>query len=121
MNICIIGTGYVGLVAGACFADMGHQVICVDVLQKKIDQLNRGEIPIYEPGLDYLVSKNAKAKRLFFTTDIPRSIKNSKAIFIPVGTPPGEDGSADLQHVLAVAKTIGHNLNDYKIIINMLR
>ena len=118
MNITVIGTGYVGLVAGACFADMGHEVTCVDVLPEKIDMLNRGEIPIYEPGLDHLVKRNSQEKRLFFTTDIAPAIKRSKAVFIAVGTPPGEDGSADLKHVLGVAKTIGNHLNGYKVIID---
>ena len=118
MKICVIGTGYVGLVAGTCFAEMGNQVICADVVKDKIDSLKQKKIPIYEPGLRELVEKNVTEKRLFFTTNITNSIKQSKAIFIAVGTPPDEDGSADLKHVLAVAKIIGENLDEYKIIVN---
>lgn len=111
MHIAVIGTGYVGLVAGACLAETGNDVICCDIDQEKIDRLNRGEIPIYEPGLEPLVERNLEAGRLTFTTDVPAAVRASGIIFIAVGTPPGEDGSADLQHVLAVAKTIGQNLD----------
>lgn len=111
MHIAVIGTGYVGLVAGACLAETGNDVICCDIDQEKIDRLNRGEIPIYEPGLEPLVERNLEAGRLTFTTDVAAAVRASGIIFIAVGTPPGEDGSADLQHVLAVAKTIGQNLD----------
>ncbi len=118
MKITIIGTGYVGLVAGTCFADTGNEVICADVDQNKIDTLNKGEIPIYEPGLKEMVLRNAKEDRLIFTTDIKIAIEKSKIIFIAVGTPPDEDGSADLKHVLAVARDIGKYMNSPKIIVN---
>ena len=111
MHIAVVGTGYVGLVAGACLAETGNDVICCDIDQNKIDRLNRGEIPIYEPGLEPLVERNLEQGRLTFTTDVPAAVRASEIIFIAVGTPPGEDGSADLQHVLAVAETIGKNLD----------
>ena len=106
MNIAVVGTGYVGLVAGACFAETGNEVICVDINQKKVDALNRGEVPIFEPGLDDLVRSNAKAGRLTFTSSIKDAVQTSDVIFIAVGTPQDEDGSADLTHVLSVAKAI---------------
>ena len=118
MKISVIGTGYVGLVAGSCFADMGHEVICVDKIQAKIDMLKNGEIPIYEPGLSHLVKRNVKEKRLRFTTDLVKAIEETKVIFIAVGTPTGEDGSADLRHVLDVTKIIAQAMNGYKIIVN---
>lgn len=118
MEIAVIGTGYVGLVAGTCFSDMGHRVTCVDVIPEKIEALNRGEIPIYEPGLDHLVERNRREERLFFTTDVAKAVKAAKAVFIAVGTPPGEDGSADLRFVLAVAKSIGENIEKYTVVIN---
>ncbi|MFQ5753919.1 MAG: UDP-glucose dehydrogenase family protein [bacterium] len=118
MKITIIGTGYVGLVAGTCFADTGNEVICVDVDKKKIDTLNSGQIPIYEPGLKEMVIRNTKEDRLFFTTDIKYGIEQAQIIFIAVGTPPHEDGSADLKHVLAVAREIGKYMNGFKIVIN---
>ncbi|MBI3755448.1 MAG: UDP-glucose/GDP-mannose dehydrogenase family protein, partial [Deltaproteobacteria bacterium] len=118
MNICVIGTGYVGLVAGTCFADSGNDVICVDIDAKKIEKLNKGEIPIYEPGLQELVSRNAKEGRLKFTTDISCAARESLICFIAVGTPPGEDGSADLKYVLDVAKSIGMHMNGYRIIVD---
>ena len=111
MRIAVVGTGYVGLVAGACLADTGNDVICCDIDRNKIDRLNNGEIPIYEPGLEPLVGRNLEAGRLTFTTDVPDAVRRAEVIFIAVGTPPGEDGSADLQHVLAVAETIGKNLD----------
>ena len=117
MKIGIIGTGYVGLVAGACFAESGNDVICADIVGEKIEGLNRGEVPIYEPGLEAMIARNASAGRLTFTTDIPACVRDSDIIFIAVGTPPGEDGSADLQHVLAVAKTIGEAMNGEKVVI----
>ncbi len=117
MKICVVGTGYVGLVAGACLADTGHTVVCVDIDKAKIDGLNNGILPIYEPGLKEIVEHNLSDGRLSFTTDSATAIKGSKAVFIAVGTPPGEDGSADLSHVLAVARTIADNLNDHKLVV----
>jgi UDPglucose 6-dehydrogenase len=107
MHVAVVGTGYVGLVVGACLAETGNDVICADVDVKKIDRLNRGEIPIYEPGLEPMVARNLDAGRLTFTTDVAQAVGAAEIIFIAVGTPPGEDGSADLQHVLSVAATIG--------------
>ena len=118
MKIAVIGTGYVGLVAGTCFSETGNEVVCVDINKEKIEALNRIKIPIYEPGLEDLIKQNKEKKRLFFSTDIEQAIKKSHIIFIAVGTPPGEDGTADLKHVLGVAKTIGENLNNYKLIVN---
>jgi len=117
MKVTVIGTGYVGLVAGACLAETGNDVICADIDQEKIARLQRGEIPIYEPGLEPLVENNLAAARLRFSTDIPEAVRASDIIFIAVGTPPDEDGSADLQHVLAVAKSIGQAMNGEKIVI----
>lgn len=117
MNIAIVGTGYVGLVSGACFAETGATVTCVDVDERKIEALRQGEIPIYEPGLDDLVMKNVKAGRLKFTTSLPDVINDQEVVFTAVGTPPDEDGSADLKYVLQVAKTIGENLNRYLIVV----
>ncbi len=117
MHICVVGTGYVGLVTGACLADFGINVTCVDKDERKIDMLLRGEMPIYEPGLDSLVEKNAKAGRLHFTTDLDPAIRSALAIFIAVGTPPKEDGSADLSYVIQVAESIADNLDGYKVII----
>ena len=117
MNICVIGTGYVGLVTGTCFADFGVNVSCVDKDVEKINMLKRGEIPIYEPGLKELVEKNALEKRLTFTTDLSEAIKKSLVIFIAVGTPPKGDGSADLSYIEEVARTIARNLNGYKVIV----
>ena len=117
MKITVVGTGYVGLVAGACFAETGNDVICADIDKGKVDRLNAGEIPIFEPGLEPLVERNLKAGRLRFTTDVAESVRASDIIFIAVGTPPDEDGSADLQHVLAVAKTIGQSMNGETIVI----
>ncbi len=118
MKITVIGTGYVGLVAGACLAESGNHVICMDKDEEKIKLLNEGEIPIYEPGLEDLVKRNSKLNRLKFTTDLKASIENSDIIFIAVGTPPGEDGSADLSHVLEVAEAVGRYMNGYKIVVN---
>ncbi|MDH3456579.1 MAG: UDP-glucose/GDP-mannose dehydrogenase family protein, partial [Gemmatimonadota bacterium] len=117
MKVGIIGTGYVGLVVGACLAETGNDVICVDVDEKKIDALKGGDIPIYEPGLQPLVANNQAEGRLSFTTDIGAAVKVSKVIFIAVGTPPDEDGSADLQHVLNVARTIGEHMNEPKVVV----
>lgn len=118
MNIAVVGSGYVGLVAGACFADTGNNVICVDIDEKKIAALNNGEIPIYEPGLEDLVKNNFATGTLTFTVDIKSAVEKSDIIFIAVGTPPDEDGSADLKYVLAVAKSVGQYMNDYKIIVD---
>jgi UDPglucose 6-dehydrogenase len=118
MKICVIGTGYVGLVAGACFAESGNDVICVDVDEAKIEGLKRGIIPIYEPGLKELVLRNGEEGRLSFTTDIVTAVKASLINFIAVGTPPGEDGSADLKYVLGVARDIARNMESFKIIID---
>ncbi|MBK6941944.1 MAG: UDP-glucose/GDP-mannose dehydrogenase family protein [Planctomycetes bacterium] len=118
MKIAVVGTGYVGLVAGTCFAESGNTVICVDVDAKKVAMLNDGKIPIYEPGLEELVHKNVEEQRLSFTTDIDAAVKNSLVVFIAVGTPPDEDGSADLKHVLAAARSIGKAMNGYKIVVD---
>lgn len=117
-NICVVGTGYVGLVSGAGLADFGNNVICVDIAKEKIEMLNNGKIPIYEPGLKELVDSNVKAGRLEFSTDIDRSIKNSEVIFSAVGTPPGDGGEADLKAVWLVAKRFAKNLNSYKVFVN---
>lgn len=117
MNISIVGTGYVGLVSGACFAELGATVHCIDTNREKIEKLKRGVIPIYEPGLEDLVHRNVKAGRLFFSTDLARSLNEVEILFIAVGTPPGEDGSADLSHVIAVARKIGQNLQKYLLVV----
>ncbi len=117
MNIAIVGTGYVGLVSGTCFADTGADVTCVDVDADKIERLRNGEIPIYEPGLDELVKKNVAAGRLKFTTDLAAVLDDVQIVFSAVGTPPDEDGSADLKYVLQVARTIGQNLNHYVVVV----
>jgi UDPglucose 6-dehydrogenase len=117
MNICVIGTGYVGLVSGTCFSDTGNHVTCVDLDQRKVDMLKNGEIPIYEPGLKELVEKNTKAGRLSFTTNLSAGMKDAEVVFIAVGTPPKENGEADLQYIEAVASSIGELLNGYKVIV----
>lgn len=117
MNIAIVGTGYVGLVSGACFAEMGISVYCIDTNEQKIFALRRGIIPIYEPNLDNLVLRNVEAGRLIFSTDLRDALTDAVIIFIAVGTPPDEDGSADLSHVLEVARTIGRNMQGYKLIV----
>ena len=117
MNISIVGTGYVGLVSGTCFADVGNRVLCVDKDQGKIDTLLAGEIPIFEPGLERLVKSNVEQQRLQFTTDIKQAVEHADVLFIAVGTPPDEDGSADLSHVLAVASSIGSCLQEFKVIV----
>ncbi|MBR5551369.1 MAG: UDP-glucose/GDP-mannose dehydrogenase family protein [Muribaculaceae bacterium] len=117
MNIAIVGTGYVGLVSGTCFSDMGINVTCVDVDQSKIDNLKNGIIPIYEPGLEEMVKKNIKAGRLKFETDLTKVLDDVDVVFSAVGTPPDEDGSADLKYVLAVARTIGQNINKYTVVV----
>jgi UDPglucose 6-dehydrogenase len=117
MNIAIVGTGYVGLVSGTCFADTGANVTCVDVDAQKIERLKNGEIPIFEPGLDELVVKNVKAGRLHFTTDLASVLDDVQIVFSAVGTPPDEDGSADLKYVLQVARTIGQHINHYTVVV----
>ncbi len=117
MNISIVGTGYVGLVTGTCFADVGNQVLCVDKDQSKIDMLLGGKIPIFEPGLEDLVKNSVDQQRLKFATDIQAAVDHAQIIFIAVGTPPDEDGSADLSHVLAVAKSIGQSLSEYRTVV----
>jgi len=117
MNIAIVGTGYVGLVSGTCFADTGANVTCVDVDAEKIERLKNGEIPIFEPGLDELVKKNVAAGRLHFTTDLSTVLDDVQIVFSAVGTPPDEDGSADLKYVLQVARTIGQHINHYLVVV----
>ena len=117
MNIAIVGTGYVGLVSGACFAETGAVVTCVDVDELKIQKLMQGDIPIYEPGLDELVLKNIKAGRLKFTTSLAEVLNEQQIVFSAVGTPPDEDGSADLKYVYQVAETIGEHLNKYVVVV----
>src|SRR5215831_18064239 len=116
MHIAVIGAGYVGLVTGACFAEFGVNVICVDVDHDKIERLGRGESPIYEPGLDQLIKKNLQAARLSFTTDIAGAIRQSLVIFIAVGTPPRADGSADLSFVEGAARSVADHMDSYKVI-----
>src|SRR5262249_45826195 len=114
----VIGTGYVGLVSGACLAEMGNHVVCLDVDAQKIRILNEGGIPIHEPGLDAIVQRNAAAGRLQFTTDVEAAVGHGTIIFIGVGTPPDEDGSADLRYVLAAARSVGRSMTDYKVVVD---
>ncbi len=118
MKITIIGTGYVGLVTGACFAEVGIDVTCVDIDEKKIENLKKGVLPIYEPGLDSLIKKDVEVGRLHFTNSLKECLNDVDAVFLAVGTPPNEDGSADLYHVLEVAKEIGRNMNNYLLVVN---
>jgi UDPglucose 6-dehydrogenase len=118
MRVAVIGSGYVGLVAGTCFADSGNDVTCVDIDERKIKALRNGEIPIYEPGLEELVLKNVKEKRLTFTTSLPDAVGSAHVVFIAVGTPEGESGDADLQYVLAAAKEIGKSLKQYTVVVD---
>jgi UDPglucose 6-dehydrogenase len=118
MKLAVIGTGYVGLVAGACFAETGNEVICVDRDEAKIRMLRKGHIPIFEPGLEEVVERNRVEKRLTFTTQLARAVRASQVIFIAVGTPQGEDGSADLQHVMTVAREIAKAMNGYKVVVD---
>ena len=117
MNVTIIGTGYVGLVTGACLADAGNSVFCLDVDEKKINFLNENKIPIFEPGLEPVVRRNREAGRLRFSTDVAASVAHGELQLIAVGTPPGEDGSADLQHVVAAAHAIGRHMQGYKVVV----
>ncbi|MCA8980167.1 MAG: UDP-glucose/GDP-mannose dehydrogenase family protein [Planctomycetes bacterium] len=118
MRIAVVGTGYVGLVAGTCFAESGNNVVCIDVDQEKIDKLRDGIVPIYEPGLEELLRRNVHDGRLSFTTDYATGIDRAQVVFIAVGTPPGEDGSADLRYVLSAAKSIAENMTDYAVIVD---
>ncbi len=118
MKIAVVGTGYVGLVTGACFSEMGHTVTCVDNDQGKIDLLNAGSIPIWEPGLDEMVARNKREGRILFTTDLALAVEENDVLFIAVGTPPYDDGSADLSHVLDVAKGIARYMNSYKVVVD---
>lgn len=118
MKVTVFGSGYVGLVSGACLAEVGNEVICMDVDAKKIEMLKRGEIPIFEPGLDKMVERNVKAGRLRFTTDVEDAVGHGLFQFIAVGTPPDEDGSADLQYVLAVAQSIAEHMTEYRVVVN---
>src|SRR3954453_22959921 len=117
MKIVIVGTGYVGLVTGACLAEVGVEVVCVDVNQEKIDNLKQGILPIFEPGLDTIVKSNNSKGRLEFSTNLSEAVKGAQVAFIAVGTPPGEDGSADLKYVLQVAQTIGSCIDEYMIVV----
>ena len=117
MKIAVIGSGYVGLVAGACLAETGNEVLCADVDARKVTRLQRNDVPIYEPGLEPLIRRNQAEGRLRFTSDLPDAIAHGRVIFIAVGTPPGEDGSADLQHVLAVARAIGQHMSEPKVVV----
>lgn len=117
MKVAVVGSGYVGLVTGACLAETGNEVICADIDLRKIERLRQNDIPIYEPGLEDLVRRNQAEGRLSFTTDVGHAVEQARVVFIAVGTPPGEDGSADLQHVLAVARTIGRHLNGPKVVV----
>jgi UDPglucose 6-dehydrogenase len=117
LRVTVVGSGYVGLVAGACLAETGNDVICADVDPRKIARLKANDVPIYEPGLEPLVRRNQQEGRLQFTTDVGAAVEHGKVVFIAVGTPPGEDGSADLQHVLSVARTIGQHMNESKVVV----
>jgi UDPglucose 6-dehydrogenase len=118
LKITVIGSGYVGLVTGACLADLGNHVFCLDVDQKKIDMLNQGKVPIYEPGLTEMIARNQAANRLIFSTDIKASVEHGDIQYIAVGTPPDEDGSADMKYVLAAAKNIAHHMKSFKVVID---
>jgi UDPglucose 6-dehydrogenase len=118
MKIAVIGTGYVGLVTGTCFAETGNDVTCIDIDQKKVDKLSGGEITIYEPGLEKIFLRNLKEQRLHFTSDLKAGIKDAKILFLALPTPPGEDGSADLKYVLGVAKDLGHIIEDYVVVVD---
>jgi len=118
MKITVFGSGYVGLVTGACLADVGNQVMCMDVDASKIERLKQGIIPIYEPGLEEMIKDNQAAGRLHFTTDVKEAVDFGLFQFVAVGTPPDEDGSADLKYVLAVAKSVAEHMGDYKIIVD---
>src|SRR5438309_7239625 len=118
MKIAVVGTGYVGLVTGTCFAETGNHVICIDNNAEKVAQMQRGEIPIYEPHLDVIFERNIKQGRLAFTTSLEEGIKDAAVIFLALPTPPDENGSADLKHILEVAEQLGHLIKEYKIVVN---
>lgn len=118
MKIAVIGTGYVGLVTGTCFAETGNEVTCVDIDQKKVNKLSAGEITIYEPGLEKLFLRNLKEERLRFTSNLKEGIKGAKILFLALPTPPGEDGSADLKYVLGVAAELGNILSEYVVVVD---
>jgi len=118
MKIAVVGTGYVGLVLGACLAENGNTVVCVDKDRSKLDTLEAGLMPIYEPGLEELVRRNGHEERLSFTTDLMEAVRSSSIVFIAVGTPQGEDGSADLQHVMSVARDVGRAMNKYTVVVD---
>src|SRR6266446_5000749 len=118
MRIAVVGTGYVGLVAGTCFAETGHLVTCVDVDEAKVQTLRRGETPIYEPGLEELLARNIAAERISFTTDLPGSVRGAEVVFIAVGTPQGDDGNADLRAAMTVAQQIADAVERYTVIVN---
>ncbi|MFT5185504.1 MAG: UDPglucose 6-dehydrogenase, partial [Flavobacteriales bacterium] len=118
MNIAVIGTGYVGLVTGTCFAETGNTVVCVDIDKEKVTKMRNGEVPIYEPHLDVLFQRNIKQNRISFTTEIEEVVEDAEIIFLALPTPPGEDGSADLSYVLNVAEHLGRLITDYKIIVD---
>ena len=118
MKVCVIGTGYVGLVVGTCLAEMGNDVICVDNNEEKLAQLEKGVVPIYEPGLEELIKANVVEKRLVFTNDLRYAVQNSLICYIAVGTPQKEDGSADLKYVYDVAESIGKSMDGYKVVVN---
>src|SRR5581483_1094858 len=117
MNVVVVGTGYVGLVAGACFADTGNTVVCVDTNLDKIRDLNAGAIPIYEPGLPEIICRNVREDRLFFTTDLDCAVRDAQIVFLTVGTPPAPDGSADLGAIVTAARNTGRAMNGYKVIV----
>ena len=119
MKIAVVGTGYVGLVSGTCFAETGNHVTCIDIDKTKVDKLSKGEITIYEPGLEKIFLRNLKDNRLTFTTDLAEGVKDAKVVFLALPTPPGENGSADLKYVLGVAKDLGSILTEYKVIVGL--
>ena len=118
MNIAVVGTGYVGLVTGTCFAETGNHVICVDINAQKVERMRNGEVPIFEPGLEILFERNTKQGRLHFTTNLKEAIEKAQIIFLALPTPPGEDGSADLSYILGVAKDLSKIITDYKVIVD---
>jgi UDPglucose 6-dehydrogenase len=118
MNIAVVGTGYVGLVTGTCFAEMGNNVVCIDIDAAKVVKMKNGQIPIYEPELDVLFERNIKAGRLQFTTDLKAGIDAAEVVFLALPTPPGEDGSADLSYILGVAKELGKIMRSYKVLVD---
>ena len=118
MNIAVVGTGYVGLVSGTCFAETGNNVVCVDIDKSKVEKMRNKQIPIFEPGLEVLFERNINEGRLHFTSDLKEAIKDAKIIFLALPTPPGEDGSADLSYILGVAEELGKIMTDYKVIVD---